>query len=246
MVTRIGRRATATAIDSAHRVRAPAGVLGTKFGITPGVYCVGWLARMRGSNARCFKNYRTAPSMTERKHKTFADGFAAIFKNFGELIERIESLSRVSADEDRRESESDSESSDAPIEGVFGFSIKTGARAGPGRRVRVERFGNIRREKDAQSARVRVSEIREPMTDVFEEADHVLVVAEMPGVAASELELELHGDVLILSSERASRKYRKELLLPRACVAPPRSLTSNNGVVEIKHQIDPGDERSSS
>ena len=74
----------------------------------------------------------------------------------------------------------------------------------------------------------------------------MLVVAEMPGVAASELELELHGDVLILSSERASRKYRKELLLPRACVAPPRSLTSNNGVVEIKLQIDPGDERSSS
>lgn len=171
--------------------------------------------------------------MSDHKHKTFADGFAAIFKNFGELVERIESLSNVSSEgEGTKFSWGDS---DNPVEGVFGFTIKTGARAGPGRRVRVEPFGNIRRDTEAQSTRV--TEIREPMTDVFEEGDHLLVVAEMPGVAANEIEVEIHGDVLLLSTENTRRKYRKELILPHPCATPAESLTCNNGIVEIKLRV---------
>ncbi len=171
--------------------------------------------------------------MSEQKRRTFADGFAAIVKNFGELVERIETLSKVSGeDADGSVSWGDS---DGPVEGVFGFSIRTGARAGPGRRVRVEPFGNIRREPGEQSARV--TEIREPMTDVFEEGEHVLVVAEMPGVSADEIEVEVHGDVLLFSTESARRKYRKELILPRHCAAPAESLTCNNGIVELKLRV---------
>ncbi|MGB1277861.1 MAG: Hsp20/alpha crystallin family protein [Nannocystaceae bacterium] len=173
--------------------------------------------------------------MSDDKHKTFADGFAAIFKNFGDLVERIETLSKVSSDGDGVNISWEG-GDDAPVEGVFGFTIKTGARAGRGRRVRVEPFGNIRREPGAQSTRV--TEIREPMTDVFEENDHILVVAEMPGVAADEIEVEIHGDVLLLSTEKTQRKYRKELVLPQRCATPAESLTCNNGIVEIKLRVD--------
>ncbi len=175
--------------------------------------------------------------MSEQKRRTFADGFAAIFKNLGEIVERIETLSKVSpGGEGEGEGEDASwEGADAPMEGVFGFSIRTGARAGAGRRVRVERFGNIRQEPGEQSTRV--TEVREPMTDVFEEGEHLLVVAEMPGVSADEIEVEVHGDVLLFSTENARRKYRKELMLPRPCATPAESLTCNNGIVEIKLRV---------
>ncbi len=177
--------------------------------------------------------------MSDQKRRTFADGFAAIFKNLGELVERLETLSKESpegegVDQDVGENFS-WEGSNGPVEGVFGFSIRTGSRAGAGRRVRVEPFGNIRREPGEQSTRV--TEIREPMTDVFEEGEHLLVVAEMPGVSAEEIEVEVHGDVLLFSTENARRKYRKELMLPHSCATPAESLTCNNGIVEIKLRI---------
>ena len=45
--------------------------------------------------------------------------------------------------------------------------------------IKVEPFGNV--TKDKESGRTVVHEVREPLVDVFEEDDHVLVIAEMPG-----------------------------------------------------------------
>ena len=79
---------------------------------------------------------------------------------------------------------------------------------------KVEPFGNIGRDKDTgQSV---VSEIREPVVDVFEEADHVLVVAEMAGIGSGDVHVEVRDDVLIISAEKGDKKYRKEVLLPRS------------------------------
>ena len=51
--------------------------------------------------------------------------------------------------------------------------------------MKVEPFGNVR--KDERTGRATVREVMEPPVDVFEEADHVLVVAEMPGVGAEDV-----------------------------------------------------------
>ena len=68
------------------------------------------------------------------------------------------------------------------------------------------------------------------MVDVFDEADHVLVVAEMPGIGEEDVQVELKDDILTISAERGDQKYRKEVLLPAAFPAESMSRTCRNGI----------------
>jgi HSP20 family protein len=74
----------------------------------------------------------------------------------------------------------------------------------------------------------------EPPVDVFEEADHVLVVAEMPGVGLEDVGIELADDILTISASRGPKKYRKEVLLPASFPADAMTRTCRNGILEIK------------
>ncbi len=118
--------------------------------------------------------------------------------------------------------------------GVYGFTIKTDiGRKGEGDGgVKVEPFGNV--AKDARTGRATVREVTEPPVDIFEEAGHVLVVVEMPGVGDEHIKLELRDDVLEIKAERGQKKYHKEVLLPASF--EPEAMTSScrNGVLEIK------------
>jgi HSP20 family protein len=59
-------------------------------------------------------------------------------------------------------------------------------------------------------------------------------VAEMPGIGAADVQLEVKDDVLTLSAAKGDKKYRKELLLPGNFSREKMTLSCNNGVVEIK------------
>lgn len=118
--------------------------------------------------------------------------------------------------------------SERGLRGMYGFTVRTGLGE---KGIKVEPFGNIR--KDKQSGRVEVKEIREPVTDLFDEPDRVLIVAEVPGVMQEDVRLELHDDVLELVAERGEKKYRKELLLPASFSPDKMSLMCRNGILEI-------------
>ena len=98
--------------------------------------------------------------------------------------------------------------------------------------VKVEPFGNVR--TDEQTGRPVVHEVREPMVDVFEEADHVLVVAEMPGIGPDDVRVELQDDVLIISAEKGDKKYRKEVLLPQSFSRENLKLSCQSGILQVK------------
>ncbi len=119
--------------------------------------------------------------------------------------------------------------SDKRLRGVYGFSVKVGLGE---QGVKVEPFGNIR--KDERSGLVEVREIREPMTDLFDEPTHILIVAEVPGIAQEDVRLELHDDILTLAAERGEKKYRKEMLLPASFSSDKMSFTCRGGIVEIR------------
>ena len=71
------------------------------------------------------------------------------------------------------------------------------------------------------------------MIDVFDEEDHIIVIAELPGVSENEIKIEVVGDILNLTASDKDRKYAKEILLPRK-VNPDSVKTSyNNGILEI-------------
>ncbi|HVE82623.1 MAG TPA: archaeal heat shock protein Hsp20 [Myxococcales bacterium] len=112
------------------------------------------------------------------------------------------------------------------VKAVYGFSVRVGNGGPP----RIEKFGNV---QDSGRGPV-VEEAREPMVDVFDEDQHLLVVAELPGVDAADIRFEVKEDVLNLDASRGDRKYRKEVLLPAAVKAEEATSSYRNGVFEIR------------
>lgn len=166
-----------------------------------------------------------------QKAKPQVSGVGSILGGLGNLIDQLSELAERS-ERTGGEATETGEFAVGPgkaIRGVYGFSVKTGlGEKGP----KVEPFGNI--HKDEESGRVVVQEIREPMTDTFDEPDRVSIVAEVPGVTQDDIRLDLHEDVLALTAERGEAKYAKEILLPQSFTPDKMSYACRNGILEIK------------
>ena len=153
-------------------------------------------------------------------------GLGGILKGLGDLVEKLGEL-----DETGQELSKTGEihGPGKQLRGIYGFTVKVGlGDQGP----RIEPFGNIRR--DIKSGRTEVQEVREPMVDIFEEDDHLLVLAELPGIGKENLRIDLKDDVLTISAEKRDKKYRKEVLLPRSVSKEKMQISCNNGVLEIE------------
>lgn len=112
------------------------------------------------------------------------------------------------------------------MKGVFGFSVKTAV----GGKPVVERFGNIKKTPKGPV----VEEIREPMTDVFDEKEGMKVYAEMPGVNREDIKLDLKEDILDISAQTGEKKYHKEVLLPAKVKKETLESSYRNGILEVK------------
>jgi HSP20 family protein len=145
--------------------------------------------------------------------------FGGLFKGLGNLIDLAAKLR-----EEGVEKSGEIRGLPGGARGVYGFNIRTLA----GKPV-IESFGNIR-----ETARGPVvEEVREPMVDVFDENDHILVIAELPGVAENEIKIDVAGDILNLTASDKDRKYAKEILLPGKIMPESLKTSYNNGILEI-------------
>jgi len=79
-------------------------------------------------------------------------------------------------------------------------------------------------------------EVVEPAVDVFTEPHEIIVVAEVPGVDLSDLELKIQNDtVLSLSTYPGVRRgYRKEIELSAEVDAETLRATCRNGILEVR------------
>jgi len=119
------------------------------------------------------------------------------------------------------------------VRGIYGFSIRTGI----GERPKIQTFGNIKTVKEKEKAKpeFKITETREPIVDVFDEKDHILVVVELPGINEREIKTSLKGDILILEAGgEEKRKYYKEILLPAKVDFEQKETNFKNGILEIK------------
>lgn len=145
--------------------------------------------------------------------------FGGLFKGLGNLIDLASKLS-----EEGVEKRGEIKGLPKGAKGVYGFSIRTLA----GKPV-IESFGNIRETAKGPV----VEEVREPIVDIFDEEDHISVIAELPGVSGDEIKVKVAGDILNLTASDRDRKYAKEILLPSK-VKPESVKTSyRNGILEI-------------
>jgi HSP20 family protein len=152
--------------------------------------------------------------------------------SLGGLIKGIEKLVDLAEDlkdadgELKKEGEIDLGHLKEGMKGVFGFSIKTAA----GGKPIVESFGNIKKTPQGPT----VEEVREPITDVFDEKEEVRIYAEMPGVNEEDIKFDLKGDILDISARSGDRKYHKEVLLPTKVKAETISSSYKNGILEVR------------
>ena len=153
-------------------------------------------------------------------------GLGGILRGLGSLVEKLGELAETGREFSKT---GEIQGPGKEIKGIYGFTVKVGI---GGEGVKVEPFGNIRR--DEESGRSVVQEVREPAVDVFEERDHTLVVAEMPGIGAEDVRLEVKDDLLTITAGKGEKKYKKEVLLPGSFPAEKMQVSCANGVLEIR------------
>ncbi|OHB63447.1 MAG: heat-shock protein Hsp20 [Planctomycetes bacterium RBG_13_60_9] len=152
-------------------------------------------------------------------------GLGGLFQGIENLIDLAAKLKEAGG-QINREGEVDLSHLKEGMKGVFGFSVRTAVGGEPV----VESFGNIKQTPTGPS----VEDVREPLTDIFDEEHDIRVLAEMPGIDSDDIHLDLRDDILEIEAESGKRKYRKEVLLPAP--VKPATMTSryNNGILEIK------------
>ncbi|MBI2919108.1 MAG: Hsp20/alpha crystallin family protein [Chloroflexi bacterium] len=80
-------------------------------------------------------------------------------------------------------------------------------------------------------------EVDQPPLDIFDEAGQVTVVADVPGVNLQDLDLDLQGNALTISTKpRSRRQYRKSVQLDADVDPDSMSATCRNGVLEVSLQ----------
>jgi len=152
-------------------------------------------------------------------------GFGGLFKGIEKLVDlagKLQDQKEIS-----KEGEINLDHLKKGMKGVYGFTIKSGI---GGNRPTVETFGNIKKTPEGP----KVEEEREPMTDVFDEKEELVIIAEMPGIEEADLKIDLKEDILDISAARNSRKYHKELLLPAKVQKENMKVKYNNGILEIR------------
>ena len=165
--------------------------------------------------------------LAEEKRKAggeFEFGFGSLFKGIGNLFDLVSRMTEEGEEEYTRTGEIRGLGDKA--KGVYGFSVKMGL----GGKPVIEQFGNI---KATESGAV-VAEVRDPIVDVFDEGDKLVVIAELPGVEERDIHFEVKDDILNLSAEANDRKYSKEVLLPSPVDADSAEASYKNGILEIK------------
>lgn len=112
------------------------------------------------------------------------------------------------------------------MKGIYGFSIR-GCVAG---KPVVETFGNIKKTPEG----LVVKEESEPLTDMFDEENEIVIIAEIPGADDEGVTVNLKGDVLEISAAGRRGGYYKEVLLPAKLRPGTLKHSCKNGVLDIR------------
>lgn len=168
--------------------------------------------------------------MSEKKRETkrevtFDLGFGGLFKGLGNFLDLLSEMVETGEEEVSRTGEFKVKGLGDKARGVYGFTVRTGIGGIP----QVEHFGNIRTTDEGPM----VAEVREPLVDLFDEGQEIVVVGELPGVDEEEIHIEVQDDILSLETT-GERKYAKEILLPEAVDAATLRKTYRNGILELR------------
>ena len=108
---------------------------------------------------------------------------------------------------------------------VFGFSMKVG----PDGKPIIQRFGNPPMDDGTE-----MTPSLEPLVDIVEEDDEIIVVAEVPGVERDEIKVRIKGTTLTIHADNPDRPYHKVIELPSRVQKEDAKSAIRNGVLEVR------------
>jgi HSP20 family protein len=151
-------------------------------------------------------------------------GLGGIFKGIGSLLDLAARMAQEDQPQTSRSGEV--EGLGGRLKGVYGVSVRMGLRGKPV----IEHFGNVR-ETEAGPV---VAATREPLVDLLDEEDQLVVIVELPGVDEKDIQIKVEADALEVKAASGDRRYEKAIPLPMA--ARPSSVQSfyRNGVLEVR------------
>jgi HSP20 family protein len=151
-------------------------------------------------------------------------GFAKIAGGLGDLINLLVDLDK-SGDLPRRARR---EKDGMVVEYSIGRRTADGSRSEPPPREQA------RAKPAPREARRTDIEVLEPVTDLFDETDEMVLLFELPGVSRPDIRCLLDGDILLLDAKSEGRLYRKETLIEARLADAPPHLQLHNGVLEVR------------
>lgn len=153
-----------------------------------------------------------------RRRRSIFDLFDEIMREFEEELREIEEEFMRFVREGKGE-----------VRGPYYYGIRV--TIGPDGVPRVEEFGNIRRK----AGRPVILEEIEPMVDVLDYDNEIIVVAELPGVDKDKIKVKVKDNKLIIKAEN-KKKYYKEIELPAKVKPETAKASYKNGVLEVRIQ----------
>jgi HSP20 family protein len=109
---------------------------------------------------------------------------------------------------------------------VWGFS----AGIGPDGKMRLNPFGNL----NPDGAPPVVRNEREPLIDVMDQDDQLIIIAELPGVKRNEIHIKVTDYSLTIQVDSKDRKYAKDVDLPAPVDINSAKSSYRNGILEIQ------------
>ncbi len=143
-----------------------------------------------------------------------------IFREIEEMLEELEEMALSSLE---RYAAMPAAEVRGPI--VYGVRITIG----PDGRPVIEEFGNVKRI----GRKPVIEEAMEPLVDVIDEKDRVVVVAEIPGVEKEDIDVRVKDGKLIIRAKGREKKYYKEIKLPPGVKPETAKARYKNGVLEV-------------
>ncbi len=110
--------------------------------------------------------------------------------------------------------------------GVYGLSIRSGLVGGE---PRIETFGNLHPRADGFI----VGDVHEPLVDVLDQGDEIVVRVELPGVFEDEILVRVDGERLTIKTI-GERQYAKELWLSVPVAEDSLGMSYSNGLLEVR------------
>jgi HSP20 family protein len=109
---------------------------------------------------------------------------------------------------------------------VWGFS----AAIGPDGRIKLNPFGNL----NPQDAPPVVQEQREPLIEVMDQDEVIIIIAEIPGVKEEDIQLDISNNQVTINIDAPNRKYAKTIDLPATVNHEVAEVHYANGILEVQ------------